>query len=137
MKERLLNGKSTDFIDRLKENLKLDIARHYKIARERGCKDILWSYEGLYLLNSIEEYSRLKHLFSEYSSSVECVCCFRDVQSYQKSYAEQLSKNKIMLSDVKDSYHYLKNDSWLFNYPLKMALLNEVFDKTITFEYNQ
>lgn len=137
MKERLWKIKSQTYFDSLENELKNDVYRHYKIAREQGCKDIIWSNEGLYLLNSVGEYNRLKNLFVEHSSSVISVCCFRDVRSYKLSYEKQLLKSGIAPSKDKDSYRYLEDDSWLFDYNAKIKMLNEVFDETINFNYNQ
>lgn len=137
MKERLYKVKSQSYFDGLEDELKLDISRHYKIARQKGCKDVLWSNEGLYHLNSEMEYVRLKNLFNEHSTSIVSDCCFRDPQSYKQSYAKQLLKQGIMPSKNKDSYRYLEDDSWLFDYPAKLKMLNNVFEETISFSYNK
>ena len=83
------------------------------------------------------EYVRLKNLFNEYSTSIVSVCCFRDPQSYKQSYAKQLLKQGIMPSKNKDSYRYLGDDSWLFDCPAKLKMLNNVFEETISFSYNR
>ena len=88
MKEMLLKGKTEEYFAGLGQELEKDISTHYLNANNKGCKDIIWSNEGLYLLNSIDEYKRLRDLFDKYSISVICVCCFRDVKSYKKSYSE-------------------------------------------------
>ena len=41
MKERLYKVKPQSYFDGLEDELKLDISRHYKIARQKGCKDVL------------------------------------------------------------------------------------------------
>ena len=58
-------------------------------------------------------------------------------QSYKQSYAKQLLKQGIMPSKNKDSYRYLEDDSWLFDYPAKLKMLNNVFEETISFSYNR
>jgi hypothetical protein len=137
MKELILRTKPKQYLYELHQRLYEDICRHYKLAEDRGCNDVIWSNEGLYLLNSVQEYRRLYALFSKYSSSIVCVCCFRDVQSYKKSYSQQLEKEGILPSEDFDSYRYLKNDSWLFDYSSKSKILMEVFDQVITFPFNQ
>jgi hypothetical protein len=97
MKENLLKTKSKEYFDQLEENLKKDIFDHYWTANNLKCKEIIWSNEGLYLLNSIEEYKRLYELFRKHSSEVVCICCFRDVEEYKVSYTKQLNKQDIML----------------------------------------
>lgn len=137
MKERLLKVKSKEYFLGLERELDRDISTHYLNAKNQGCKDLVWSNEGLYLLDSIEEYKRLRNLFNKYSSSVTCLCCFRDVESYRKSYTEQLKKQGISLSDDKNSYRYLEADSWLFDYARKVRILEQVFDEVLTFPYDQ
>jgi hypothetical protein len=137
MKELLIRTKPKEYFYELRQKLDEDISKHYRLAKDQGCKDVIWSNEGLYLLNSFEEYSRLYELFSKYSSSTVCVCCFRDINSYKKSYSQQLEKQGIAPSDDINSYRYLKHDSWLFDYSGKIKMLNEVFDQVITFSFNQ
>lgn len=137
MKEKLLETKPEEYFIELQQELERDIYRHYSLAEKHNCKDVIWSNEGLYLLNSIREYKRLRKLFDGYSSSVVCVCCFREVESYKKSYIQQLKKQGLKPSETKDSYRYLKDDSWLFDYPKKIEMLNEVFDEVIAFDYNK
>jgi len=136
MKEKLLKTKTKEYFSGLHQELESDISKHYSLAEKQGCRDIIWTNEGLYLLNSQQEYSRLRKLFDKYSSEVICVCCFREVESYKKSYAKQLMKQNINLSVDKDSYRYLQADSWLFDYPRKIRILEEVFDRVIAFPYN-
>jgi hypothetical protein len=137
MKERLLEIKDSEYFITLKQNLENDIAQHYQRAESQGCKDIIWSNEGLYLLNSVGEYQKLYELFHKYSLETVCICCFRDVASYRKSYIEQHKKMGIESSDDKDSYRYVEADSWLFDYERKKQILNQVFAKTIYFSYDK
>ena len=136
-KIRLLEANGPDFISLIGENLRKDIARHYSVARASGCEEIIWTNEGLYLLNSIEEYRRLRGLFEPYSTDIACVCCFRDINSYRRSYMAQLTRNGISFSDDRDSYRYVETDSWLFDYGRKESLLREVFENVILFPYNR
>lgn len=135
MKDAMLKAKSNDFINELEIKLATDIAHHYENAIQQGCKEIIWSNEGLYLLNSLTEYEKLRSLFDGYSSSVTCVCCFRDQVSYSKSYKLQLQQSGISYSEDKDSYRYVKDDSWLYDYKRKEILVNSVFDDFISFSY--
>ena len=89
------------------------------------------------MLNSVEEYKRLLELFEKHSSEVVCICCFRDLESYKVSYIAQLQKQGIGFSDDRDSYRYVKSDSWLFDYKRKENILRQVFKKVIFFSYNQ
>lgn len=137
MKEYLMRTKPKKYFYELRHKLDEDLSKHYRLAEDQGCKDVIWSNEGLYLLNSIEEYTRLYELFSKYSSSIICVCSFREVAGYKKSYLLQLKKEGIAPSDDIDSYRYLNDDSWLFDYTGKIKMLNDVFDQVITFPFNQ
>jgi len=137
MKEKLMASKPKEYFDGLQQELEKDIAKHYSLAEKYKCKDVIWTNEGLYLLNSIQEYMRLRKLFDKYSSNIICVCCFREVASYKKSYIQQLLKQGISLSADKNSYRYLQDDSWLFDYSRKTKMLKKVFDQVITFTYNQ
>ena len=137
MKERLLREKPESFFQNLESNLKADIEKHYQEAKKQKCREVIWSNEGLYLLNSVEEYRRLFRLFSEHSSSIIGICCYRDVESYRESYRQQLLRQGFSLTMDRSSYRYLEKDSWLCDYDRKSSLLEEVFDETITFKYNK
>lgn len=136
MKEAILTNKGEQYLSELEIELKKDIDKIYKNAVSKECSEVIWSNEGLYLLNTVAEYERLIGLFSEYSTEVEVVCCFRDVTSYRESYMEQLNKQKIQPSNNPDSYRYLKEDSWIFDYKRKKSLLSNVFDKCTYFKYD-
>jgi hypothetical protein len=146
-KEELLKKRNTQFFGIFSINpgelvggqgvkLRTDIQKHYQRAVSLGCNDIIWSNEGLYLLNSQEEYGRLVDLFSTYSERLRCVCCFRDIESYRNSYTRQLKSQGISLSRDPDSYRYVEYDSWLFDYKRKERLLRRAFDEVILLEYS-
>ncbi len=135
-KEKLLASRTPLFFWSLEKKLKADIARHYQRAAEVGCKDVIWSNEGLYLLNSEAEYVKLTQLFSAYSSKMVVVCCFREADSFRISYIKQLEKNGFSFSQDKDSHRYVEPDSWLFDYGRKKKLLRESFDDSIFFSYD-
>ena len=138
MKDHLLNTESGDFLNQLEDNLKKEIERHYHEATKLGCKDILWTNEGLYLLNSEEEYLRLQSLFKNLTDQISCICCFRELESYKESYRQQLIKQKLSSVTIKDSYRYIEDDSWLFDYPKKKHLLEKAFEKSpIYLDYQQ
>jgi hypothetical protein len=146
-KEELLKKRNTQFFGIFSINpdkliggqgvkLRTDIRKHYQRAVSLGCNDIIWSNEGLYLLNSQEEYGRLADLFSTYSERLRCVCCFRDIESYRNSYIRQLKSQGIPLSQDPDSYRYVEHDSWLFDYKRKEQLLRRAFDEVILLKYS-
>lgn len=136
MKENLFRSKPKRYFSQLKVRLETDIKRHYLTAEKQGCQDVIWSNEGLYLLNTIEEYHRLRDLFKVYSKKITAICCFREKESYKFSYSQQLKKQNIDFSEDKGSYRYINDDSWLFDYQRKIELLNTVFDEVITYPYN-
>jgi hypothetical protein len=135
-KLRLRDLLDEEFFTTLDRRLPAAVARHYQKAMDAGCEEILWSNEGLYLLNSVAEYTRLKQLFSLYSDEVSCICCFRDKESFRQSYIKQLEFLDLPLSDDPVSYRYLEPDSWVFDYDRKRALLEEVFDKVRFLDYD-
>lgn len=129
MKEKLLSHNMSNpcYMSQLSRNLKKDVAKHYQHAYKEGCTDIIWTNEGLYLLNTVEEYTRLYNLFAPHSTEIICIICFREVESFKRSYTKQLEKQGIPFSENRDSYKYIKDDSWLFNYKEKRKLLHSVF----------
>lgn len=135
MKDMLIATKEDGFFLGLEKRLKEDVERHYKQAIEQGCSDVIWSNEGLCLLNSNAEYQKLIALFSKYSSEVVVVCCFRDVESYRNSYIKQMADQNTPFSKDKDSYRYVNTDSWLFDYERKKRLLRESFDNCYFYSY--
>lgn len=136
MKEKLLKREPKSYISELNIQLANDIQRHYHLAKAQECIDVIWSNEGLYLLNSIEEYIRLRNLFDIYSKKITVICCFRDKVSYKRSYTQQLIKQGIEFDEIIDSYKYVKDDSWLFDYEKKIEILHSVFDEVITYAYD-
>jgi len=135
-KEEIIANKGKQYLSELEIELKKDIKIIYKDALQNKCDKVIWSNEGLYLLNTVTEYKRLIGLFSEYSTEIEVVCCFRDVKSYRESYIKQQSKLNIRPSNNPDSYRYLEPDSWLFDYKRKKDLLSEVVDIFTYFKYD-
>ena len=125
-----------DFFNTLPDLLRTDIRRHYQLENGSGCEEILWTNEGLYLLNSLEEYKRLRQLFEGFSDEIICVCCLRDRDSYRESFKVQLAGLGLPLSENKDSYRYLEDDSWLFDYDRKIQLLAQVFDEVMIMPYD-
>ena len=132
----MLKAKGKKYLDELNEKLPLEIKNIYNEARQQKCGKIIWSNEGLYLLNSKKEYEKLINLFKPYSNNILVYCCFRDKLSFKESYLNQLKRVNISSSNKSDSYRYLKSDSWLFDYDRKKSLLRDVFDECIFFDYN-
>jgi len=135
-KTRLREFLDADFFATLDRRLAAAVAEHYQKAMDAGCEEILWTNEGLYLLDSEAEYQRLKQLFALYSDQVGCICCFRERESYRQSYTRQLESLELPLSDDPRSYRYLEPDSWLFDYDRKKTLLATVFDEVIILDYD-
>jgi len=135
-KLRLQEFLDEEFFNTLERRLATEVARHYEKAQAAGCEEVLWTNEGLYLLDSETEYARLKQLFSLYSDEVVTLCCFRDKESYRQSYQKQLESLELPLSDDPGSYRYLEADSWLFDYERKKALLAAVFDEVRILDYD-
>lgn len=59
MKENLLRDKTKEYFAGLQQEFEADISKHYSRAEKQGCKEVIWTNEGLYLLNSTAEYRRL------------------------------------------------------------------------------
>lgn len=135
-KEEIIREKGAGYLSEVEIELKKDIKNIYNEALKKKCSRVIWSNEGLYLLNTEKEYKRLIDLFSEHSKEIEVICCFRGVKSYRESYKKQLAKQNISLSNNPDSYRYLHSDSWLFDYKKKKNLLSRVFDKCTYFSYD-
>lgn len=137
MKEAFLKSDQQNALDRIYKELPTEIEKHYETAKEAGCTDIIWSNEGLYLLNSESEYEKLISLFKNYTNEIVCICCFRELESYKRSYKRQLEKTGISSCDDPDSYRYTQDDSWLFDYSKKRQLLSSSFDNLIFINYTQ
>ena len=137
MKESFLRDTTPDALDLLNEKLPVEIEKHYQAARQAGCTDIIWSNEGLYLLNSVYEFKKLTELFEKHSNELVCICCFRELDSYKRSYKKQLAKTAIPPSTNSDSYRYTEDDSWLFDYPKKRELLANSFENTLFINYTE
>jgi hypothetical protein len=135
MKRQLLAKHGNEFFNDLEHKLKESIVSNYEEARRHSCHSLIWSNEGLYLLKSREEYAKLLNLVRHESEENICVCCFREVNEYRKSYLQELKKTGEELSSDPRSYTYTEEDSFLFDYPLKQALLTSCFDRCQFFNY--
>jgi hypothetical protein len=136
MKDAVIVERGEKYIEWLDEHLPSEIEKIYEVAKLKNCNQIIWSNEGLYLLNSETEYQKLKTLFDSYSSEVLVVCCFREKKSFRKSYSDQLARQQITPIKDKTSYRYIAKNSWLFDYDRKKHLLEIVFDKCCFFSYD-
>lgn len=137
MKEAFLKEDEQNVLERIYKELPAEIEKHYKTAKAVGCTDIIWSNEGLYLLNSEPEYTKLIKLFKKHSDEIVCICCFRELESYKRSYIGQLEKTGISSCNDPDSYRYTQDDSWLFDYSKKRQLLSKCFDNLIFINYTK
>ncbi len=133
-KREIIAKMGEGYINDLGAILDKDIERIYAEALDSECDRVLWSNEGLYLLNSISEYEKLKSLFSRYSSEIEVVCCFRDI-AYRESYY-RVKKKEYIEPNGEKKIKYEGRYSWLFDDDRKKELLSGVFDKCTYFSYN-
>ena len=131
-----INGDGQQFLNGLHIDLLNDIERNYSDARDNKCEKVLWSCEGLYLLNSATEYKRLTDLFQKHSTEINVILCFRDIESFRRSIIQQFKAFGYSPSSTPDSFQYWKPDSWLFDYKLKKSLLSESFDNCLYFDYD-
>jgi len=136
MKEALLKNQHPDYFKNLEKNLLADIENHYKQAVKSNCSDIVWTNEGLYLLNSVSEYEKLQQLFQSHSDEIVCVCCFREKKSFRQSFMQQLKTQELPFSQDNDSYRYIEPTSWLFDYDRKKEILEQVFQTNLFLAYN-
>lgn len=134
-KEQLIKTMGSNAVDSVLTQVKLDIQTAYEEAERRGCEYVLFSNEGLYTLNSLEEYMNLRNLVSAYSTHTTAVCCFRDKVDYRESMLAQIRKAGQKPSTDKDHYLYLEWDSFYFDYAKKRELLATVFDSQIYYSY--
>jgi hypothetical protein len=135
MKDSLLKQQPDYDFAALNRQLEAEVAEHYQKARDAHCDTLLWSNEGLFLLNSTQEYQRLIELVAPYSTEIICVCCWRDTASYRESYQQQLVKTGFSFSQERDSYRYVEADSWLFDTRRKQQLLLENFSNVLFMQY--
>lgn len=135
MKDKILNSYGKDRLKAIEKDIKADIKGHYAKAHEKKCSEIIWSNEGLYLLNSVDEYKKLTNLFENYSDEIICICTFREKTEFILSYTKQLIKQGIEPSNNEDSYRFIDSSSWLLNYKRKRNILNEVFKTLICIPY--
>ena len=136
MKDHLLATRGAAYLREIEVNLPAEIARIYREARQAQCHRVIWSNEGLYLLNSVAEYQKLRDLLAPHSSKITVMCCFREREAYRTSYAQQLQLQGISFSERPDSYRYVEPDSWLVDYDRKKQLLGEVFQHAQYWDYD-
>ena len=124
------------------ENLKGKVANEidliYKLGLKKNCNKVLFSNEGLSLLRHYEEYQALYNLFSQYSIKVSVVICLREKKQFKSSWASQLKKMGLdEEKNDKNSYRYLGDDSWLFKWQDRLAIMSQIFDKLIVYKYKK
>jgi len=118
MKEIVLKSKGQEYLDELDEKLPLEIKNIYNKATQQQCNKIIWSNEGLDILNSKMEYEKLYNLFKPFSSKITVVCCFRDKEYYVNKWK-------------------LKPEDWRVDYDRKKRILADVFDECLFFDYQK
>lgn len=118
----------------LSQVLRDDLDKHYQLAVRSNCHTMIFTNEGLYLLQTAEEYQRLKRFF-DFAHKITCICTFRDKESFASSYKKQLVKQGIVFSSDKTHYSYVAEDSWLYDYDAKKELLDLCFDNTFFLKY--
>lgn len=136
MKDQLLKKVGNEEVERLKSALPAEVEVIYAQAKKEACNRIIWTNEGLFLLNSLMEYKDLTGLFCPHSKRVHSVCVLRDKNSFLKSFQQELMHQDIATNNDIDSYTYLKEDSWLIDYDRKKALLSEAFDQAVFLAYD-
>lgn len=108
------------------------------VAASNG-KRIVFSNEGLSLLRYPDEVETLKSLFP--SGTFRVVAYLRQPEDYLRSYEAQLKKNPstLPLRIDKDSFAYTEPDSWLLDYPARLAPFEQVFGSANlhVFDYDQ
>jgi len=118
MKRVVLKSKGREYLHELDEKLPLEIKKIYNKAKQEQCNKVLWSNEGLDLLNSKVEFEKLYNLFKPFSSKITVVCCFRDKEYYMHRWK-------------------LKPEDWRVDYDRKKRILSDVFDECLFFDYQK
>ncbi len=119
---------SEQAIRQLREEVKAEISNHIAKAELVGATRCIFSNEGLYFLKYASELERLKSFFDPYN--VEIIMAHRDQASFQKSWKKQLQKMQMPESEDSNSFAYVREDSYLFQYGEKIRQLEEIFGKS-------
>jgi hypothetical protein len=75
---------------------------------------LVYSHEDLSYLRTDDELERLRDLLAV--PSVDVVVCLREPGAFLRSYRDQLTALGFELSDDRDSFAYVGEDSWLVDY---------------------
>lgn len=125
-------------LENLKGKVENEIDLIYKLCINKNCNKVLFSNEGLSLLRHYEEYQALYNLFSKYSIKVSVVICLRAEKEFKSSWASQLKRMGLVEEkNDKNSYRYLGDDSWLFKWQDRLAVMSQIFDKLIVYKYKK
>ncbi|MEM8770016.1 MAG: hypothetical protein AAGD92_00065 [Pseudomonadota bacterium] len=119
------NWRDADRIEQLRLNVSREIRAHIRKAEEQGAAACVFTNEGLFLLRFVSEWRRLQSFFVD--CECELILVLRDRQSFRQSYMQQLDRMNISLSANSDSFAYVEEKSWLFDYDGKVRLLRSVF----------
>lgn len=82
-------------------------------------RDLVYSAEGLYFLRYDDEFDRLRELFK--GRKIEIIIFFREPVEYLKAYAASLRLLGVQMSNHPESIAYVESDSWLIDYPERLA----------------
>lgn len=84
----------------------------------------IFSAEGLSLLRYADEAKRLAWLLQ---SDVRIVVYLRNLEDYRRSHTKQLKSAGYTNVKDKDSHAYMQEDSWMFDYELRLRPYRETF----------
>ena len=95
--------------------------------RNSTAKVLLFSCEGLSFLAHEDELNSLKALFDAQGVTAKIILYTRNPKDFLASYAAELKKHPSPAVITRDSFAYVGQDSWLIDYPSRIAAFARVF----------
>ncbi|MBM3162694.1 MAG: hypothetical protein FJZ79_05150 [Chlorobi bacterium] len=100
------------------------------------CDTIVFSAEGISYLRYPDEMTRLAGMLA--GGSTEIIMYLREPVTFLRSYSREMEKHRICPGCDKDSFAYTGKDSWLVDYPSRIAGFASAFgqDNVRTIDYD-
>lgn len=101
-------------------------ARLSDFFKKVGRNSAIFSAEGLSLLRYSDETERLASMLM---NNVSIIAVLRNEKDYRRSHSSQLKS--VGFSDItdRDSHAYMEEDSWMFDYELRLKSYRETFGR--------
>ena len=105
----------------------------FRFIKNNARGNLVFSNEGISYLRYYDEIYRLYKFFVDCECLPTIIIYTRNKEEFLRSYKNQLEKMSMPFSNDKESFSYIKEDSWLLDYDKRVQSFAEVFGEKSVF----